>query len=96
MRVGGTPSDAVTALWKEGLVDRLDLEPLDRAASKRLLESQLNGPVSTGTLETLWQSSNGNPSISANWPASVLIMASSNSSRVSGGGSAVGDAAAAQ
>ena len=61
MRVGGTPSDAVTALWKEGLVDRLDLEPLDRAASKRLLESQLNGPVSTGTLETLWQSSNGNP-----------------------------------
>ncbi len=61
MRVGGTPSDAVTALWKEGLVDRLDLEPLDRAASKRLLEAQLNGPVATGTLETLWQSSNGNP-----------------------------------
>ena len=61
LRVGDTPSDAVTALWKEGLVDRLDLEPLDRAASKRLLESQLSGPVSTGTLETLWQSSHGNP-----------------------------------
>ena len=28
------PSDAVTALWKEQLVERLDLEPLDRAAPR--------------------------------------------------------------
>ncbi len=61
MRTGGTPSDAVTALWKEGLVDRLDLEPLDRAAATKLLEVQLGGPVASGTGEMLWQSSHGNP-----------------------------------
>ena len=34
MRAGETPSDAVTALWKEQVVDRLDLDPLDRTASR--------------------------------------------------------------
>ena len=61
MRAGSNPSDAVTALWKEHLVDRLDLEPLDRTASRELLESLLGGPVASGTAEMLWQSSNGNP-----------------------------------
>ena len=61
MRAGETPSDAVTALWKEQVVDRLDLDPLDRTASRTLLESLLGGPVASGTAEMLWQSSNGNP-----------------------------------
>jgi DNA-binding NarL/FixJ family response regulator len=61
MRAGATPSDAVTALWKEQVVDRLDLDPLDRAASRSLLESLLGGPVASGTAEMLWRSSNGNP-----------------------------------
>lgn len=61
MRAGETPSDAVTALWKELLVDRLDLDPLDRAASRTLLEAQLGGPVASGTGEMLWRSSHGNP-----------------------------------
>lgn len=61
MRTEETPSDAVTALWKEQLVDRMDLEPLDRRASRKLLASLLGGPVATGTTEMLWQSSHGNP-----------------------------------
>ena len=35
MRSGSTPSDAVTALWKEQLVDRLDLSPLDPHGDSR-------------------------------------------------------------
>ena len=61
MRAGDTPSDAVTALWKEQMVDRLDLDPLDRPATRNLLESVLGGPVASGTAEMLWRSSNGNP-----------------------------------
>ncbi len=61
MRVGESPSDAVTALWKEQLVERLDLEPLDRHDTKRLLEDALKGPVASGTVEMLWTSSHGNP-----------------------------------
>ena len=61
MRAGSNPSDAVTALWKEQLVERLDLEPLDRAASRQLLEALVDGPVASGTSEMLWQSSHGNP-----------------------------------
>ena len=61
MRAGSNPSDAVTALWKEQLVERLDLEPLDRSASRQLLEALVDGPVASGTSEMLWQSSHGNP-----------------------------------
>ena len=61
MRAGSNPSDAVTALWKEQLVERLDLEPLDRSASRQLLEALVEGPVASGTSEMLWQSSHGNP-----------------------------------
>ena len=61
MRSGTSPSDAVTALWKEDLLERLDLSPLDRRATRELLESALAGPVASGTVEMLWVSSRGNP-----------------------------------
>ena len=61
MRSGSTPSDAVTALWKEQLVERLDLSPLDHRATRTLLEGRLGGPVASGTVEMLWSSSRGNP-----------------------------------
>ena len=61
MRSGENPSDAVTALWKEQLVERMDLEPLGRGASRELLTAVLGGPVASGTAEMLWQSSHGNP-----------------------------------
>jgi DNA-binding CsgD family transcriptional regulator/type II secretory pathway predicted ATPase ExeA len=61
MRSGTAPSDAITALWKEQLVERLDLSPLDAKATRELLESLLGGPVASGTVEMLWKSSHGNP-----------------------------------
>jgi DNA-binding CsgD family transcriptional regulator len=45
VRTGGEEPDAVTALWKDGLLARLDLEPLSAAATRGLIESSLGGPV---------------------------------------------------
>ena len=46
LRTGaGAEPDAVTALWKDGLLARLDLEPLSAAATRELIESTLDGPV---------------------------------------------------
>ncbi len=45
MRTGAEEPDAVTALWKDGLLARLDLEPLSATATRELIESTLGGPV---------------------------------------------------
>lgn len=45
VRTGAEEPDAVTALWKEGLLVRLDLEPLSVAATREVIESTLGGPV---------------------------------------------------
>ncbi len=45
IRTGGEAPDAVTALWKDGLLARLDLEPLSAAATRELIEGTLGGPV---------------------------------------------------
>jgi hypothetical protein len=45
VRTGSEEPDAVTALWKDGLLVRLDLEPLSAAATREVIESTLGGPV---------------------------------------------------
>jgi DNA-binding CsgD family transcriptional regulator len=45
VRTGGEEPDAVTALWKDGLLPRLDLEPLSAAATREVIESTVGGPV---------------------------------------------------
>jgi DNA-binding CsgD family transcriptional regulator len=45
VRTGSEEPDAVTALWKDGLLFRLDLEPLSAAATREVIESTLGGPV---------------------------------------------------
>ncbi|ORW84906.1 LuxR family transcriptional regulator [Mycobacterium sp. IEC1808] len=45
IRTGSDEPDAVTALWKEGLLARLDLEPLSAAATREVIESTLGGPI---------------------------------------------------
>jgi DNA-binding CsgD family transcriptional regulator len=45
VRTGADEPDAVTALWKDGLLLRLDLEPLSIAATREVIESLLGGPV---------------------------------------------------
>ncbi|ETB13714.1 LuxR family transcriptional regulator, partial [Mycobacterium avium subsp. avium 10-9275] len=45
VRTGSHQPDAVTALWKDDLLTRLDLEPLSAAATREVIESTLGGPV---------------------------------------------------
>src|SRR5690242_3513001 len=60
IRTGETAPDAVTALWKDGLVGRLDLQPLSRNESDTLLQTVLDGPVSTDCADRMWALSRGN------------------------------------
>lgn len=45
VRTGAAEPDAVTALWKDGPLARLDLEPLSVVATRAVIESTLGGPV---------------------------------------------------
>src|SRR5947209_18208357 len=54
LRTGAPAPDAVTALWKDGLLRRLDLQPLSQAESDNLLETVLDGPVGGPCAERMW------------------------------------------
>ncbi len=60
MRTGGEEPDAVTALWKDGLLARLDLEPLSAAATRELIESTLGGPVDARSAARFQRLTGGN------------------------------------
>jgi DNA-binding CsgD family transcriptional regulator/MoxR-like ATPase len=57
---GETAPAAVTALWKDGLVERMDVVPLRDDAVRDLLEHVLDGPVESLTARRLWQRCAGN------------------------------------
>ena len=44
MRTGSEEPDAMTLLYKDGLLTRLDLEPLSAAATRELIESHAGRP----------------------------------------------------
>ena len=60
IRAGAPAPDAVTALWKDGHLQRLDLQPLSRRESDILLQSALDGPVSIACAERMWRLTRGN------------------------------------
>jgi ATP/maltotriose-dependent transcriptional regulator MalT len=60
VRSGEAMSDAIVALWKDRLLERLDLHALGRADTTRLLGDALGGPVEGTTAERLWRASQGN------------------------------------
>lgn len=59
-RTGEPAPDAVTALWKDTHLHRLDLQPLSRPQSDALLESALGGQVSAHSAGRMWQLTRGN------------------------------------
>ncbi|HEY8526156.1 MAG TPA: LuxR C-terminal-related transcriptional regulator [Acidimicrobiales bacterium] len=61
LRVGDSAPDAVTALWKDELVERIDLVPLDPDESAELAEQLVGGPVDADTHQRLWTWTQGNP-----------------------------------
>jgi DNA-binding CsgD family transcriptional regulator len=60
VRTGGTPSQRLTGLQRDGHLIRLDLAPLSRDELGALLHRALDGPVSTSALTELARLSGGN------------------------------------
>ncbi|MCW6007228.1 LuxR family transcriptional regulator [Micromonospora sp. CPCC 205371] len=60
VRTGEPAPDAVTALWKDCGLDRLEVQPLSEMESGRLLEAVLGGQVDRGAVGRLWTMSHGN------------------------------------
>jgi DNA-binding NarL/FixJ family response regulator len=60
VRHGEPMSAAVTALWKEGHCERLDVRALNRTDVETLTASVLGEPVSIPTSEFLWNATHGN------------------------------------
>jgi DNA-binding CsgD family transcriptional regulator len=60
IRIGEAARESVTALWKDGHLRRLDLQPLSRQQSDALLASTLGGRVSTLCAERMWRLTRGN------------------------------------
>lgn len=59
-RTGGAEPDAVTALWKDGLLARLDLATLSDDSTRGLIESTLGGPVDSRSAHRMWKLTAGN------------------------------------
>lgn len=60
LRTGANEPDAVRALWKDGFLSRLDLEPLSAAATRQMIETVLDGPVDTRSAQRFWKLTGGN------------------------------------
>lgn len=60
LRTGGTEPDAVTALFKDGLLARLDLEPLSLRDTCDLIETAIGGSVDSRSAQRFWKLTGGN------------------------------------
>jgi len=60
LRAGADEPDAITALWKDGLLTRLDLEPLSVEATREMIEQALGGPVDARSARQFWGLTGGN------------------------------------
>jgi hypothetical protein len=60
LRTGETAPDAVTALWKDGHLPRLELDPLSKDETATLVEARLGGPVDSVATRRLWSITQGN------------------------------------
>lgn len=56
-----TAPDAVTALWRDELLDRIDVGPLTPVAARGAAEQLLEGPVEAATARVLHRRTGGNP-----------------------------------
>jgi DNA-binding CsgD family transcriptional regulator len=60
LRTPGPAPDLVTALWKDGLADRIELDRWDEEQTASVIEAFLGGPVGGDTSRRLWELSQGN------------------------------------
>jgi hypothetical protein len=60
VRSGEPAPDAIVALWKDGWLECLDLQPLDRVALGELVARLVGGPVETLAVARMWEQTRGN------------------------------------
>lgn len=60
VRSGEPVPDAVTALWKDGYLDRVSVHPLSPAETGQMLETMLGGPVDSASIQEMWRLADGN------------------------------------
>jgi DNA-binding NarL/FixJ family response regulator len=60
IRSGENPPDAITAIWKDQHLERLELQPLSPPEIADLVEQVLDGPVDSFSAQRLWQYTQGN------------------------------------
>lgn len=61
VRTGNAAPDPAAPLWKDRLVTRIDLQPLSRDETERLLIETLGSDVEARTTERLWRLTRGTP-----------------------------------
>ncbi|WP_040700857.1 helix-turn-helix transcriptional regulator [Nocardia vinacea] len=61
VRTGEPVPDAVTSLWKDGYLQRVELEPLTKRQCVALVETVLRGTLEGLSADVMWESSGGNP-----------------------------------
>lgn len=61
VRAGETVPDAISALWKDSLLTRLDLAPFDADCTRRLIESTLGSAIDSLSAQRFWKLTGGNP-----------------------------------
>jgi DNA-binding CsgD family transcriptional regulator len=61
VRLGEPCPDPITALWKDGLIERMELEPLDRTMVTAVLQAALDGQVDPITSRRIWSLTGGAP-----------------------------------
>ncbi len=60
VRTGEPVPDGLGVLWKDGVVERLDVAPLPEPAANQLLSLALDGPIDGVSSNRLWRTSQGN------------------------------------
>ncbi|CAN5429107.1 LuxR C-terminal-related transcriptional regulator [soil metagenome] len=60
VRTGAGAPDAIKALWKDGLLGRLDLEPLSAESTRSMVEAVLGGPLDARSAQRFWRLTGGN------------------------------------
>jgi len=60
LRTPGPAPEPVTALWKDGLAERIDLTTWGEQETEAVLSAVLGGPVAISSVRRLWEVSQGN------------------------------------
>ena len=61
VRTGEPVPDLLTSLWRDDLVERVDIHDLSRAHLDTLLHLALGGPIEAGAGREFWEVTRGNP-----------------------------------